>query len=306
MDFFSHIARVGKYFIPARLRPAMRERYSLMVRKLLNAGEKRKLTRYLNSGGSYIRWYADRLDDRSGMQMETNERLGRILAQYPTGVDDLVVAKKLGLEPHHTLHEFGCGDLRSGNHFVAYLDAGNYSANDASRRRLEDGATCLERIDLGHKNAKLIVNADNSFDWLDGRTFDYVWAGAVLGHMPEADISDLFVNLRKIMRPGSKFIFTYSQARVSDFRKYNTVEKASEIARRDGNIHVIKAIEGGSGRDCIEVSVKDWFHTIDFFKRIAPDFVIEDVTHLEPAENCDTFPMWSGLAIARLAAPARP
>jgi hypothetical protein len=33
--------------------------------------------------------------------------------------------------------------------------------------------------------------------------------------------------------------------------------------------HVIDALEAARGQPCVEVSVKDWFHTFDFYRRIA-------------------------------------
>lgn len=53
-----------------------------------------------------------------------------------------------------TLHEFGCGQLRSALHFVEYLDPGHFSANDASKGRIDLGLAlfrshmCLAKMTL--------------------------------------------------------------------------------------------------------------------------------------------------------------
>lgn len=309
MDFFSRLAQVSKYLVPPTFRPRLRTEYSMCVRKWQNHREKRRLARHLRSGGTYISWYGERLDT----MLHTAHDLAKILDQYPSGFDDLNAAKALGLEPHHTLHEFGCGTFRAGHCFIEYLESGNYSANDASSERIADGIMCLEKY-LGPsvfkaKAATFIVNPDNSFDWLKGRTFDYIWAGAVLGHMPESDITDLFQNIRKAMHEGSRFAFTYSHADINEFREFKTlpteqqrIEAATAAAKRDGNLHVIRAILSNRGQDCIEVSVKDWFHSLAFFKRVAEPmgFTIEDVIYVEPLTACSSFPIWSGIALARL------
>jgi hypothetical protein len=38
-----------------------------------------------------------------------------------------------GLVPHHRLLDLGCGSLRGGVHFIAYLDPDRYSGVDRSR-----------------------------------------------------------------------------------------------------------------------------------------------------------------------------
>ncbi|MCH7494247.1 ThiF family adenylyltransferase, partial [bacterium] len=73
--------------------------------------------------------------------------------------------------------EVGIGFLRTSQHFIAYLDSGNFSGNDASESRIKFGTEYLRRtMDLDAKRPLLITNGDTGFDWLDGRKVECVWS----------------------------------------------------------------------------------------------------------------------------------
>ena len=105
------------------------------------------------------------------------------------------------------MHEFGCGFLRSGSHFIRFLDKGNYSANDAAGVRIERAKEIFKDL-IREKAPRLYINRDNSLSWID-RKVDYVWARAVFGHMPEQDIVETIRNIRTIMHGSSVFLFSY-------------------------------------------------------------------------------------------------
>jgi len=167
--------------------------------------------------------------------------------------DSLGIAKSFGLRPHHTLHEFGVGFLRTAQHFINYLDAGNFSGNDASNARIEFGSEYFRRkMAFDAKRPKLIANTDNSFDWMDGCKVDYFWSLAVFVHMPPEDIEETFNNMRKILKPNAVVLFTYSERAVDrNIERYN---------------------------------VKDWWHNFAFYAELAEryGFEIEDVSEAMP------------------------
>ena len=300
---YERIARIAKYFVPPALRPRLRKEYSYIVRFMRDRREKRELRQYQEHGGTYLAWYAKRLNRGA------NDPAGKrdVADWMSTGDADLRVAVALGLKPHHSFYEFGCGDFRAGNRFIRYLESGKYAANDASGERIKYGETCLKQIlgeeMLRQKAPQFFVNVDNSFDWLKGRKFDFLWASAVLPHMPEHDIADSFDNLRKAMHDGSVFLFTYSEASIDEFRVFPRLsgdEKhraVLELAERSNTSYVIRALEAARGQKCVEVSVKDWFHTFDFYRGIAEPrgYAIEDVTRVLPSEEADGFQMWDKL-----------
>ena len=105
--------------------------------------------------------------------------------------------------------DYGAGHLRSGRWFMEYLDAGNYMGNDASAERLDIGREWFAEV-LTQKQGKIIVNPDNSFDWVGDRQFDFIWCNAVFSHMPEPDVEDVICNVRKAMHAESVFLFTHN------------------------------------------------------------------------------------------------
>lgn len=202
-------------------------------------------------GRSYLRWYADTLD--SWVESRDPEFLARKRAALAeSGAEDLAVLKGFGLKPTSTLHEYGCGQLRSALHFCEYLEPGNFSANDASRGRIDLGLELFgDRIRPRRPN--FIVNPDNSFDWLQGRTFDFLWCHAVFGHMPADDVEDTIANLPKAMHAGSAFYFTYDEPRLQ------IPDATDEIVRIDA---------------------RNWLQAFAFFERVARKYglAIEDVS----------------------------
>ncbi|MDJ0949926.1 MAG: class I SAM-dependent methyltransferase [Alphaproteobacteria bacterium] len=154
-------------------------------------------------GHRYLEWYAARLNK--------DETTGRELAERPvmeSGDEDLEALRRLGLEPHHTLYEFGLGFGRSAQHFIAYLDQGHYAGNDITANRVRMFREYLDLRGLADKQPEMHVTRDNSFDWVAGRTFDYIWCGAVLCHMPDEDVAEVLSNIRRIMAPHSIFLMT--------------------------------------------------------------------------------------------------
>ena len=214
------------------------------------------LALYRLGGGSYLDWYARRMDgfvDFSRLESGDADALRSFEHYMGKSRADFTVAKSFGLAPHHKLHEFGVGFLRTSQHFIEFLDAGNFSGNDASESRINFGTAYLRRtMDIDGKRPLLITNSDNSFDWLDGRTVDFVWSLAVFTHMPPPDIDDTIKNLRKILNPGAIVLFTFSE--------------------KDASVPVDR------------MNAKDWWHGWDFFKDIAAryGFEIENVTEALP------------------------
>jgi SAM-dependent methyltransferase len=128
------------------------------------------------------------------------------------GRQQVEVIKALGVQPHHSVHEFGMGMGRVAGFLVPYLKDGSYSGNDASAGRIRKGLDYLKR-EKGIDTDRLLVtaNKDNSFDWMKGRKVDYIWCFSVFMHMPARDIEDVIKNVRRIMHEKSVFLFTYSE-----------------------------------------------------------------------------------------------
>ena len=166
---------------------------------------KRRLRLYLYRllGRSWIEYYADHIN--------TSE--SEVLTAAPTyldvGKEFLTFLQKHGLRPEHRLLDYGCGILRGGLQLVPYLERGNYVGVDISRVRLDQGQDLMDGAGIARDRYSVVLVQDCSLRELEGETFDYVWAHAVLTHMPESDIRILLASLKNHMKPGGQFFFTF-------------------------------------------------------------------------------------------------
>ena len=160
--FFMTTARVAKYLVPPSLRPRLREEYSYFVRGVHDWRMKKKRDRCLKAGTPYLEWYASQCDDAAKNNLTNIKKIPVRLDWMKSGVLQLHAAIKAGLQPNNTFLEFGCGRLRAGNHFIHYLNDGNYSANDASYERIfygkKDTADILGEAAFEQKKPNFLIN----------------------------------------------------------------------------------------------------------------------------------------------------
>jgi SAM-dependent methyltransferase len=165
-------------------------------------------------GVSYREWYAKRLDafaysiappPLTGLEREM-------------GVFQLDYLKLHGLQPRHSVLDFGCGSLRAGVFIAQYLEPDRYTGADISQGRLDQGRQRLEHMELSAKKARLVRLKDVELADFSGQKFDYVWAQGVLAHMPLEDIDRLLKNVHKLMGPESVFFVNYADGAGSTYK----------------------------------------------------------------------------------------
>lgn len=158
---------------------------------------------YRLRGRSWIEYYANRIDT------DVTEALSSEPEYLDVGKDFLAYLKWRGLRPEHTLLDYGCGILRGGLQFVPYLNRGNYVGVDISVMRLEQGRRLMDEAGIDRAAYSTCLVRDCSLKVLGNRKFDYVWAHAVLMHMPESDIRSLLCSLKNHLKSGAEFHFTF-------------------------------------------------------------------------------------------------
>lgn len=248
------LASATKSVLPAALHQPIRSIWRRIYRVAQDWPERWLYIRlwfYRLTGKSYLKWYADTLD--GWVESRDPAFLERKRAALEgSGADDLAVLRSFDMRAGSTLHEFGCGQLRSAVHFAEFLEPGHFSANDASKGRIDLGLD-LFRERLDPRRPTFIVNPDNSFDWLGGRTFDFIWCHAVFGHMPAEDVEDTICNVRKAMHPGSVFLFTHD-------------EPGLQIP--------------GTSDEIIRIDARNWLQSLKYYSRLAAKYglAIEDVS----------------------------
>ena len=257
MFVWNFFARIARLVLPPSLIVWLRGDFKSVSGRLYKGGwERIKLRSHLIRGGTYLDWYADRMD---GFASNPNVDPAIKRSYHDSGIEDLQTVKKLGLKETDSLHEFGCGFLRSAYYFIDYLDDGKYSGNDTSGVRMRTGAEYIKKVygyDIGIKHPLLIVNKDNTFNWL-GRKADMIWCYAVFTHMPEIDIEDVIKNLPKALKRNAGFYFTYSEKK-------------------------------GLHAPVTRMGAGDWWHRPDFFEQIVErhrNLKIEHMTEFLHAQS---------------------
>jgi SAM-dependent methyltransferase len=114
-----------------------------------------------------------------------------------------------GLQPGDRMLEIGCGDLRAGRLFIAYLNPGNYYGIDISPDILLAAQETIARDDLQGKLPHLELVDDLKFRFLPADQFTVVHAHSVFSHSPIEVIDECLANVGRVMRPDGVFDFTF-------------------------------------------------------------------------------------------------
>jgi cyclopropane fatty-acyl-phospholipid synthase-like methyltransferase len=115
--------------------------------------------------------------------------------------------KAIGLKPYHRLLDFGCGALRLGLSAIEYLDDGNYFGVDAFAPYIAAGRKLAEVAGI-RKRFTLRVSREFELDRF-GVEFDFGNAQSVFTHMSGDECDRCMRMLRRVMKPGGLFFFTY-------------------------------------------------------------------------------------------------
>jgi SAM-dependent methyltransferase len=122
---------------------------------------------------------------------------------------------ELGLEPHMRCVDYGCGSLRLGQHAIRYLDAGSYWGIDISDAFYAEGLKLLPPELVAEKRPRLGIIGDPLLAEIRGWSPDFIFANAVLQHVPPEELELFFGRLAAMMVPGSRayIIFVASNLR---------------------------------------------------------------------------------------------
>ena len=113
---------------------------------------------------------------------------------------------RLGLQPHHSMIDIGCGPITVGARLIPYLDNGNYVGVDAFPEPLVEAYRHIVKHSLAHKNPTLIYSSSFGRNELGDRQFDYIWVSQLSYHLTEAQMAQLFEQVRSMMRRTSVFL----------------------------------------------------------------------------------------------------
>lgn len=119
-------------------------------------------------------------------------------------------ARRGGLQPHMRVLDIGCGCLRGGVRFVAYLDAGHYYGIDVCQELIDAGYEQeLGALGLKEKlpRTNLACNGEFSAEPF-GVQFDVAMAQSVFTHLPMNYLRLCLARIAPVVRPGGVFYAT--------------------------------------------------------------------------------------------------
>ncbi|MFJ8671285.1 class I SAM-dependent methyltransferase [Streptomyces sp. NPDC093589] len=144
-----------------------------------------------------------------------------------------------GLKPGHRILDIGCGNLRAGWRFIAYLDSGNYYGIDISPDILISAKQTLATYELQEKLPHLTITHDLTLDFLPDAHFDVVHAHSVFSHSPISVIDECLAHVGRILAPGGFFDFTFDRTEGAEHQVlredfYYRTETLLKLARTHG------------------------------------------------------------------------
>ena len=119
---------------------------------------------------------------------------------------DYLISK--GLKPDDSFLDIGCGALRTGIHVIDYLNAEKYCGIDHHKAALDvaqEYEIPLNR--LGDKRPTLLHSANFEIE-KTGRTFDWIFAFAVVNHLDDDMFKTALCAFHKSLNPGGKLILS--------------------------------------------------------------------------------------------------
>jgi SAM-dependent methyltransferase len=118
----------------------------------------------------------------------------------------------LGLREEHDVLDIGCGSLRAGRIFIAYLRPGRYFGIEPLPWLIEEGV----RNEIGADMVaikKPTFSHDGDFTLTTfGRTFDYMIAQSIFSHTSQAQMRRCLAEAKRCLKPGGIFAATFFEA----------------------------------------------------------------------------------------------
>jgi hypothetical protein len=141
-----------------------------------------------------------------------------------------------GIERGAMCVDFGCGSLRIGQHFIAYLDPGKYVGLDMIADFYEAGLRMLPNAVLADKRPSFGLIETEKLSELAHRQPDFIVSTSVLKHVPPGELEAYFRKVVAMMGRKTTALITFDAAKES-VRKggsnwdYSVVDLAACVRR---------------------------------------------------------------------------
>ena len=192
----------------------------------------------------------------------------------------------MGLRPHHSVLEIGCGTLRGGIPIIDFLDARNFCGIDVRQVVLDEARKEVAEAGLKHKEPSLVLATDLAMIDLV-QEYDYIWAFSVLPHLDDEVIRGAFMCASKHLKDDGRFFATVQLGdaeQVGVWREFPDLRRPLDFYKREAVLQHMTVDDLGplSGLGHPEEVVNSHHHMLM-------------LTRMPPAE---------GLTVRRLRSPA--
>jgi len=213
----------------------------LITNEMVEAGgllrHPRQMWRYLpwqmkHPQSSYRDWYLAKTLRRiecKGM----HKSLGRVLRpdQGRTVRGVMAALLRYGLEPHHTLVDYGCGSLRFAEPLIDYLESHRYIGLDITDMFYLAG---LERIDpalVARKRPRFEIISPETLGNVAKLRPDFVFCRSVIHHVPSFELRRFLANLLSLAGDKTLCLLVIPRPRMQMWRKSNWRHSLGDIMR---------------------------------------------------------------------------
>jgi SAM-dependent methyltransferase len=115
-----------------------------------------------------------------------------------------------GLLPHHRLLDVGCGAMRGGVHFAAYLNPGCYFGVDISPNLLEKGREELARAGVSDRVPLENISCSDNFSFEGfNQAFDFAIAQSLFTHLGFNRVRRCLEQISDVLSEDGKFFVTF-------------------------------------------------------------------------------------------------
>lgn len=143
----------------------------------------------------FYAWMIDRQERKNSIEKILRESARRSTIPKFKGLYDLSDAASHtefmiseGLQPHHTVLDFGCGFGRTAIPLIKHLEPGKFIGVEISKERLRIAKEYVTREGLDHRNPTWIRSLDLNMPYAADKSLNLVWSIAVVSHQPFDDV----------------------------------------------------------------------------------------------------------------------
>lgn len=190
--------------------------------------------------------------------------LGAPLPVFELSSKDLFcLALREGLRPTSAVLEVGCGCLRSGYHFVRFLEPGRYCGIEPNVAMLDAGRELILGPLESEKRPRFRHHDDFDFGVFE-TTFDFVVAFSIWSHASKAQIGTMLDQFRRTSQAGSKLISSWIPPRpgLPDYRGDGWVGRSHTSSRRGVVAHSREWLADAVSSRGLAVSFFEGFTTL--------------------------------------------